>query len=266
MVTGDSPGGPHVCAPAAPPARRPVRRRAGSAAVLAAAALAGPSRQPRHAAPLHRLRLRPVRDAVPVDHGRLAAQLAVLGGGHLHLRGLPRLPHAAQPDPAVGLDPAAQRLAAAADHVGAAGLLQPELPALPRRRTRQPELDEQLRRGPQPGTRRGRGRRRGGPAVGHHHRLDALVRHGGLRHRQHPLPRVGAALHLGVDAQAAQARLRLGRLLQRRVRHEGHRRRARQPARRLHRARPDLDRPVGRPGRHLHVVPPPRRLVAAAAG
>ena len=56
--------------------------------------------------------------------------------------------------------------------------------------------------------------------AGHRRGQHALVRHGGLRHRQHRLPRVGAVVHVRLDAQAARARLRLRRLLQRRLGHQ----------------------------------------------
>ena len=86
------------------PRRRPVRRRAcavvltalatlAAGLVLAAPADAGNRGDPGQ---LHRLRLRPVHGADPGGDGRLADELAVLGGGHLHLRGLPRLHRASR--------------------------------------------------------------------------------------------------------------------------------------------------------------------------
>ena len=56
-------------------------------------------------------------------------------------------------------------------------------------------------------------------------------------------------------------RLRLRRLLQRRLGHQDARRgTGRTTPARLPPARPDLDRPLGRPGEHVHVVHPQRRL------
>ena len=67
------------------------------------------------------------------EDGRLAGGIAVPRRRHLHLRRLPRLPRPAQPHPHLDQHPAGQRLAAAADHAGPAGRLQPALPALRQR-------------------------------------------------------------------------------------------------------------------------------------
>ena len=98
-------------------------RRPASPAWSLGVLLAPPPRPPGHAGQLHRLRLRPVHRAEPAGDGRLADQLAVLGGRHLHLRRLARLPEPAEPDPDLGQHPARPRLAAAADHPRPAGLV-----------------------------------------------------------------------------------------------------------------------------------------------
>ena len=261
------------------PTRRSVRRLAATVALavvgtLAASPLAGPAagddaatasrRRGRHPGRLHRLRLRPVPRADPEGHEQVAAVLAVPGRGHLHLRHVARLPGAAEPDPDLDQHPARERLAAAADHAGPAGLLPAAVPALLRRREDRPDARRRqvVRRGARPGARRGlddRGRR---PGAGHPRREHAVVRPRGLRRHQHRLPRVGAAVPQRLDDPAARARLRLRRLLLRRVRPEGARRRPGRAARPDRAPGPDLDRAVGRQGRHVHVVPPRGRLAA----
>ena len=74
-------------------------------------------------------------------------------GGHLHLRQLPGLPHAVQPDPDLGAQPARRRLAPDADHARPAGVLLDALPALRQehRPHDQPEHDEPAT--PRPGPR-----------------------------------------------------------------------------------------------------------------
>ena len=106
----------------------------------------------------------------------------------------------------------------------------------------------------------GRPERGGGEAARHRPRQHPLVRPRGLRPEQHPLPRVGARLPLGVDHPAAHARLRLGRLLQRRLGHQDARRRPGQPAEGVHAPGPDLDRPLGRARQHPDRLHPRRRL------
>ena len=69
--------------------------------------------------------------------------------------------------------------------------------------------------------------------------------------RQPTLPRVGPGVPERVDQQAARARLRLRRLLQRRLRHHGDGQRAGEPPERVHPPRPDLAGPLGRRGEHL---------------
>ena len=88
----------------------------------------------------------------------------------------------------------------------------------------------------------------------------------GFDYNNTAVPRVGADVPQRVDPADPHARLRLRRLLQRRLRDPGSRQRPGQPAEGLHAARPDLDRPLGRPRQHQHVVHPQRRLEAARPG
>ena len=67
---------------------------------------------------------------------------------------------------------------------------------------------------------------------------------------------------LDLDRPAARPRLQVRRLLQRRLGHRDARRRARRASRPVQPAGRDLDRPLGPPGQHLHVVHPRRRLAA----
>ena len=201
------------------PARRP-RSSPGSPCSCPRCCCRLPAQAANRATPrqLHRLRLRPVRDPDPVGHGRLAAQLAVLGGRHLHLRRLPRLPHPAQPDPDAGSRPSSRngwRLLPIT--LGPAGLLQPALPALQRRRAVNPSPTNNYAAARAPGPRRGRRRRRGREAAGHRRRA---ARSGTTwRPTTSATPHCReSALHFtsAWTAQAARARLRLRRLLQRR--------------------------------------------------
>ena len=109
---------------------------------------------------------------------------------------------------------------------------------------------------PQDGHRRGQQDRAGRQGARHRAGLHALVRPRGLRRDQSALPRVGAGVPEHLDPAAAQAPLRLRRLLERRLGHQGPRRRPGEPAERLHAAGPDLDRSLGRRGQHLDVVHP----------
>ena len=229
---------------------------------------AGAGRQRGHSRQLHRLRVRPVRRPDPEGHERLAEELAVPGRRHLHLRRLARLPQPAQPDPVLGVHPAQARLAPAADHARPAGVLQPQLPAVRQRRADQGQArpERQLPAGPHPGLGGGDRRGRGGEGPRHRREEHALVRHRGLRPHQPPLPRVGAVVPHGVDQPAAQARLRLRRLLQRRLRHQGPRRRTRQPAGQVRHAGPHLAGPLGRGRQHQHVVHPLGRLAPRRPG
>ena len=217
---------------------------------------------------LHRLRLRPVPGADPEGDGRLVQELAVPGRRHLHLRRLARLPFAAQPHPGLGLDPAPPRLAAAADHPRAAGVVQPALPALRQRRDDQAAARER----PASTARAQAGDAEAGKAVAAARALGIVKRstlwydlegfdHTNLHCRESALAFLSAW-----TTPPPRARLRLRRLLERRVRHQDARRRTREPARRLPAARPDLARPLGPEGQHQLVLHPRRTAGAPAAG
>ena len=94
--------------------------------------------------------------------------------------------------PQLGVDPAANGWRLLPITLGPAGVLQPAVPALQRRRRVNPSSTRKY------AAARLQGRAEAVDAVGAAKRLGsrpgqhALVRHGGLRHRQHRLPRVGA--------------------------------------------------------------------------
>ncbi len=142
------------------------------------------------------------------------------------------LPEPAQPDPELGRHPAAQGLAAAADHPRPAGLLQSPFPEVRQRRDDQPQA------GASNGYSRARvqGRAEANKAVprregaGHLGSEHPVVRHRGLRPHPAPVPRVGARLPERLDLAAASAELRVRCLLQRRLGHQDPRRRPREPA------------------------------------
>ena len=170
--------------------------------------------------------------------------------------------------PRLDRHPAPQGLAAAADHARAAGVVQRPLPALRRRpghqrptRPRRP-LPRRPATGPRRGCQGGRRRQGAGDRPAQH----ALVRHRGVRPHELPLSRVGAVLPQRVDQQAARPQVRLRRLLERRVRDQGARRRPGRAPGRLHAARHDLDRALGRRREHVDVVHPRRRLAAGRPG
>ena len=147
-------------------------------------------------------------------------------------------------------------LEAAADHPRPAELVRRPVPAVRRldRPDDQGELDQLVRRRAQAGHRRGEVRGRRGEGSRHHRRQHALVRPRGLVERQRRLlPRVRTLVPPGLDHGGARPRLRVGRLLQRRLRHGHPRQRPQDPAR-LRAPRQDLDRPLGRRGQHLHVL------------
>ncbi|CAA9407708.1 MAG: hypothetical protein AVDCRST_MAG06-2650, partial [uncultured Nocardioides sp.] len=221
-----------------------------------------PARQRRDPRRLHRLRLRPVRHAGPEEDGRLAAPLPLPGRRHLHLRGLPRLPRAAQPLARLGLHPARRRLAAAAHRARAAGVLPAAVPPIPGRLQDQPQLrpGRHLRRGATTGRHRGRQERRRRARARHRPRQHDLVRPRGLRPDQHRVPRVGAALHPRLDHPGDRARVRRRHVLQRLLGHQDARRRPRAAARPVQPPVPHLDRPLGRHPQHLDVLHPGGRL------
>ena len=119
--------------------------------LLALTGLTAPARADVTVTPaqLHRLRVRPVPDPDPERHGRLAAVARRSGPSGIYISGESRACRS-QPNqtPAWVKHPAGQRLAAAADHPRPAGLVQPAVPALHRRRPDQPELDPLVPRRP----------------------------------------------------------------------------------------------------------------------
>ena len=189
-----------------------------------------PTRSPRATSPA---RLRPVRGPEPVRDVDLDQEVAVPGRRHLHLRQLPRLPHADEPDPDLGAQPARRRLAPDADHARPAGVLLDALPALrqehrpddhPERR-RTPTTPRAARAGPRP-ARPSTTAQRLGIVRGQH----AVLRPRGVRHpHEHDLHVLGAVVPHRLDPPAARPRLRVRLLLERRVGH------------------PDAGRPPGRP-------------------
>ena len=118
------------------------------------------------------------------------------------------LPQPAEPDAAVDRHPAAQGLAAAADHPRPAGVMQRPVPALRRRPgDRRPSRSRrQVPVRPAPGPRRGREGGRRGQGARHRAAQHALVRPRGVRRQQLPVPRVRAGLPQRVDQQAARPR------------------------------------------------------------
>ena len=139
-----------------------LRRRPGAGRRTRLGTAPAHAANPRHPGQLHRLRLRPVRGADPEGDGPLAQPLPVPGGRHLHLRGLARLPHPAEPEPGLGAHPA---------RPGAGGCCRSpwarRRPATPasratgttRRSTPDPGPGRHLPPRPQAGRRRGRHRR-----------------------------------------------------------------------------------------------------------
>ena len=93
-----------------------------------------------------------------------------------------------------------------------------------------PGADGKYGQRPRPGPGRGGqgGRRR--QALGIAPRSTLWYDIEGVRPHPHPLPRVGPGIPQRLDVQAARARLRLRRLLQRRLGHQDPRRRPREPA------------------------------------
>ena len=149
----------------------------------------------RHPGQLHRLRLRPVPGPHPGRDGRVAEELAVPRGRHLHLRRLPSLPLPAEPDHDLGQHPAPQGWRLLPITLGPQASCSTRFPRYGNDETIDPRpgADGNYGRRPSPGHGRGGqgGRRR--PALGIAPRQHAVVRHRGLRPRQHPLPRVGPA-------------------------------------------------------------------------
>ena len=222
------------------------------------------SAEPRHPGRLHRLRLRPVPRPRPARDEQVADVLAVPGGRHLHLRQLPRVPRPAEPDARLGQHPARQGLAAAADHPRPAGLVPAALPAVPGRPQDQPE------RGTDDRTRGPRARARPRPT------------------RPSPTPRrwassPGSTLWYDLEGfddgltdcrESALAFLSTGPTSCTRSATSPASTPAPARASRCSTTRAssrpgqfslpdaDLDRPLGRPGEHLHVVHPRGRLAA----
>jgi hypothetical protein len=179
-----------------------------------------------------RLRLRPVPGA---DQAKMDAWLAsspfLAVGIYISATRAPAAP--AEPDPDLGLTQLAKGWRLLPDHARPAG----ELPAgrFPRYGDDDPTINPDPTTGTAP-PRASRARpRRSAPSPRHRprHRAGqhALVRPRGLRPQQHQLPRVGARVPHGLDHPAPRARLRLGRLLQRRLGHQDPRRRPGEPAR-----------------------------------
>ena len=183
------------------------------------------------------------------------AHLAVHGGRDLRLGRLTRLHQPAEPDLDLDQQAARRRLAAPADHARPAGLVHDAGP-LPAPGTHRLAPREQLRRRPHAGPRRGRQDDRRDEQAGDRQGQHAVVRHRGVRHLQDRLPRVGQVVPQRLVQPPARARLRLGRLLQRRLRDQDARRRPGQHAGQVRAARPALDRRLERQRRRPLVVRP----------
>ena len=237
------------CSPVGGRAHR--RRRDGLAAPRAAPAATRTSSPPATSPATVSTSARPR----PALDEPLAEPLAVPGRRHLHLRQLPRLPRPAQPDARSGSAPSSPRAGGCCRSPSARRRrCQPRFPRYdddpkinPKRGT-----DGLLPAGPQPGHRRGRPRpsaspRRWASSPGSTIWYDLEGFNDDLSDcRESAL----AFLSAWTD-RLPRARLRLGRLLQRRVRHQDARRRPRRAARPVQPPRPDLDRPLGRQGQHL---------------
>ena len=164
----------------------------------------------------------------------------------------------------------AKRLAAAADHPRPAGLLPAAVPALRRRRPTinpSPGTNGRYATARKQGTRRGRPSRR--RRQGARHRRRAARSGTTSRASTPPTPTAASPRWRSFSAWTQQihalgyvsgvyssAGSGIEMLDDARV----------EPARRLHPARPDLDRPLGRRRQHLHVVHPRRRLAARRPG
>ena len=202
----------------------------------------------------------------PVGDGRVVEEVAVHRGRHLRLRRLPRLPDPAQPQPHLGRHPGRPRLAAAAHRPRPAGVVPAALPALQGRLQDLAEPHRRLRHGGRAGCGRGRQERRRRSDVRHRRGQHDLVRPRGLQPQRHPLPRVRPGLHVRVGHPDQGARLHRRLLLQRELGHQDARRRPPPAPRPVRPAGPDLDRPLGRRGQHLHDLHPARTAGAPAAG
>ena len=163
----------------------------------------------------------------------------------------------------------AQGLAAAADHARPAGVLPAALPALRGRLQDQPEARQGTTATASPS---GQGtteaasrwprRRRSASSPGSTLWYDLE----GFNLNDTHCRESALSFLSGWTTQVRDARLRVRRLLQRRLRHQDARRRPGQPARQVRAARPDLDRPLGRHRQHLHVLHPQRRLASRRPG
>ena len=190
---------------------------------------AGPRRQPGDPGQLPRPRLRPVRGAQPERHEHVDQEVAVPGRRASTSPAHPAPASAqTQPDRDLGAQPARRRLAPDADHPRAAGLVLDALPALRQehRPDHQPELDQRVRRGPGAGQAEAqtRGPRRHAtsascPGSTLFYDLEAFD----TRRSTACTQSANWFLHAWTT-HAAQPRLRLRLLLQRRLRHQDDRR------------------------------------------
>ena len=256
---------------------RPATRTAAAAAAAAAdpgrvrpRRLPGPGREPGDARQLHRLRLRPVPGADPEVDEHLAPELAVPRRRHLHLRRLAGLPQPAEPHPGLGRRPSSARAGGCCRSPSARrrrAARASRATTTTRRSGRSRARTALYRPARTPGLRaRPTSAVAAAKALGIVPGSTLWYDLEGFDHTNRRLPRVRAGVPQRLDQPPARPRLRLRRLLQRRVRHQDPRRRPGQPAGRVHAARPDLDRPLGRQGQHQHVVHPQRRLASPAAG
>ena len=216
---------------------------------------------------LHRLRLRPVPGPEPDGDGPLAPELAVPGGRHLHLRRLARLPLPTEPDATWVRTQLASGWRLLPITLGPQASCQPRFP----------RYGDDPRSAPSPAPastyakalQQGRTEARTSVAA-----AQALGISPGstlwydLEGFDSPTPAAASrrCRSSAAGPSRSAARLHVRRLLQRRLRDQGARRRPGQPARALPPARPDLDRPLGRRGQHQHVVHPLRRLAPARPG
>ena len=216
---------------------------------------------------LPRLRVRPVPGPDPEGDGHLAEALAVPRGRHLHLRRLPRLPQPAEPDADLGHAPSSRngwRLLPIT--LGPQASCNPRFPRYgdDHRISSDPGAAGKYAEGAPAGRRRGRpGRHRRARRWASPPGSTLWYDLEGFDQTNTPLPRVRA----GASSAAGPSEIHALHYVSGVYSSAGSGIRALDQARvndpdGVPPPRPDLDRPLGRRGQHVHVVHPQRRLAA----